>query len=63
MITLADAAPTGAGLAIVGVILLAFLAVVIGTVVLVIVLIVKARRRRNTPSDPGATPPGWPTSG
>lgn len=61
MITLADAAPTGAGLAIVGVILLAFLAVVIGTVVLVVVLIVKARRR--PPADPGATPPGWPTSG
>lgn len=57
MIPLADAAPTGAGLAIVGVILLAFVALVLGTIVLVVVLI--ARRARRKP--PGTPAPGWPT--
>jgi uncharacterized membrane protein YdcZ (DUF606 family) len=56
MIPLADAAPTGTGLAIVGVILLAFVALVVGTIVLVIVLL--TRKARHRPADPA---PGWPT--
>jgi len=65
MTPLADAAPTGAGLAIVGVILLVFLALVVGTIVLVVVLIAK-RARRNRPAEPGSgwpTPPAGPPSG
>ncbi len=54
---LADAAPTGAGLAIVAVILLAFFALAVGAVVLVIWLIVR-RSKRNRAGGPVA--PGWP---
>ena len=58
MITvLADAAPTGTGLAIVGIILLAFVALVVGLAILVVVLIVKAVRRRGRPHPPVH---GWP---
>ena len=57
MIPLADAAPTGAGLAIVGVILLAFAALALGVAILVVVLIVKAVRRRGRPQQPVQ---GWP---
>lgn len=44
-VLLADAAPTGAGLAIVAVILLAMLAVFVGIIVFVVVKIVRWRRR------------------
>jgi heme/copper-type cytochrome/quinol oxidase subunit 2 len=52
---LADGAPDGTGLAIVGLILLVFLAVAVGLVTLVVVLVVRAVRRRRA-----APPPGWP---
>lgn len=53
MITvLADAAPSGEGLAIVLVILLAFAAVVLAVVILAIWLIVRAVRRRGRPQPP-----------
>lgn len=61
MTPLADAAPTGAGLAIVGLILLAFFAIVVGVTVLVIVLIVKSVRRRKR--EARTMPPGWTPSG
>lgn len=54
MITVADAAPTGAGLAIVGVILLALFALFVGIVVLVVVKVRRAVRRRR---EADATPP------
>lgn len=56
---LADAAPTGAGLAIVAVILLALLAVFVGIVVFVVVKIVRWRRRSASANqvDPEATTP------
>ena len=60
---LADAAPTGTGLAIVGVILLAFLALAIGVVVIATVLIVKYVRRRNRPPQLPPMPPEWRPSG
>ena len=54
---LADAAPTGAGLAIVGIILLAFLAIAVATIVFVVV---KVRRfiRRNRPVPEGGVSAG-----
>ena len=55
MLPLADAAPTGAGLAIVAVILLAFVGLVIGAIVLVVLLLTRKARRR--PPQPA---PGWP---
>lgn len=47
---LADAAPTGAGLAIVGLILLAFLALVLAVVILVARFIVRRVRGRKPPN-------------
>lgn len=49
---LADAAPTGAGLAIVAVILLALFALFVGIVVFVVVKIVRWRRRSADQVDP-----------
>jgi hypothetical protein len=57
MITLADEAPSGAGLAIVGAILLAFFALVVGGIVLIAVLLVRRNRRKHPPGPPAA---GWP---
>ena len=48
---LADAAPTGAGLAIVGVILLAFLAITIALIVFVVVQFRRFLRRRRAAVD------------
>ena len=67
MITLADAAPTGSGLAIVAVILLAFAALVVGAIVLAVVLLTRRSRRRKLTPVPGwhgaaATPPASPAS-
>ena len=66
MIPLADAAPTGAGLAIVGVILLAFAAFVIGGITLVVVFVARRARRKQALTAPAAgwpTPPAGPASG
>ena len=56
MNVLADAAPTGAGLAIVGVILLALFAVFVGLTIFVTVKIVKFVRRRRGPAAPAPVP-------
>lgn len=56
MITLADAAPSGAGLAIVGAILLVVFALFAGSIVLVVVLLARRSRRRKA----GPPAPGWP---
>ena len=58
-VLLADAAPTGAGLAIVAVILLAMLAVFVGIVVFVVVKVVRWRRRSASTNqvDPEPTTP------
>ena len=49
-IVLADAAPTGAGLAIVGVILLAFLGISIAVLVLIVRFVVRRVRANRQPS-------------
>ena len=55
-VLLADAAPTGAGLAIVGVILLALFLVFIALVVFAVVKVRRFLRRRRTSSDAEALP-------
>ncbi|HEX2040027.1 MAG TPA: hypothetical protein VHF47_09895 [Acidimicrobiales bacterium] len=55
---LADAAPTGTGLAIVGVILLAFLVIALAIVVFVIVKVRRFFLRRNRPVTEGGVGTG-----
>lgn len=53
---LADAAPSGAGLAIVGVIFLVFIAVCLGVVVLLVRLFLKRRKGQGPPPAPPVPP-------
>lgn len=53
---LADAAPTGAGLAIVGIILLVMLAMAIAAVVVLVLVIRWIVRRNRTPAGPPMSP-------
>jgi heme/copper-type cytochrome/quinol oxidase subunit 2 len=62
MSVLADAAPNGAGLAIIAIILLAFVALVVGVVAFVVVMIVRARRRTPETMSSSWTPPAGPPS-
>ncbi len=56
MTLLADAAPQGTGLAIVGIILLVLVLAVLAAVILPIRWFLRRRRRAYTPADPGESP-------
>ena len=55
-VLLADAAPTGAGLAIVGIILLAMVAVVVALAIFVVTRVVRRARKRRLPGNGNADP-------